>query len=70
MFLKTEDLVSLSGYKNKRCQRRWLSRNNIRYLVSADGRTIVLEEHVKQLLGANSSETKVRRSMPNFKEIS
>ena len=42
MFLKAEDLTELTGYVRPSAQRRWLTRNGIRFWVRADGKLAVL----------------------------
>ena len=47
MFLSTEDLEALTGYRKPALQRRWLVANGYRFDVRADGRPALLRSQVE-----------------------
>lgn len=47
MFLTSDQLKELTGYKKPALQRRWLLENGYRFDVRADGRPSVLAEQVQ-----------------------
>ena len=58
MFLNSDELADMTGYKRAREQATWLARNGYSFDIRADGRPNVLLEQVRerQLKGADSGE--------------
>lgn len=46
MWLTSEELIELTGYKRAAYQREWLERQRIRHRVNARGRVIVARDDV------------------------
>ncbi len=47
MFLSSEDVEALTGYRKPALQRRWLLANGYRFDVRADGRPALLRSQVE-----------------------
>lgn len=58
MFLTDEELITISGYKNKKFQRKWLLANGIKHIVSSQGKVLVHQMHLENILGASRPSTK------------
>lgn len=65
MFLTSDDIEELTGYKNHAKQISWLARNGIKFLISQDGTPRVLLSHINEIMTNNSKPTR-RRAEPNF----
>lgn len=46
MFLTSQELLELTGYKSAKRQAKWLSENGFRFECRADGRPIVLKQQL------------------------
>lgn len=56
MFLTHEQIVDLTGYMSRACQRRWCTQNRVAFMVRADGSLVISTEHVLEHLGAGSKK--------------
>lgn len=63
MFLTTDELTELTGYKRPTSMIRWLKENQFGFTVAADGYPRVLSEHVQIRL---THKPIARRAVPNF----
>lgn len=48
MFLTTDQLAEMTGYKNRKKQADWLSENGYEFDIRADGRPNVLIDQVRE----------------------
>lgn len=65
MFLTSEELESLTGYKISSAQKRWLDRNFFEYAISAYGKPKVLRSFVEYRLGITEQQ-KPASNQPDF----
>ena len=65
MFLSSENLRELTGYKSGRKQAEWLSSNGYAFDLRADGRPNVLLAQLRQRQGC-CAQTQTGRANPNF----
>lgn len=63
MFLTTDELTELTGYKRPTSMIRWLRENQFVFTVAADGYPRVLSEHVQARLTNRPPSV---RALPNF----
>lgn len=65
MFLTPDDLLTLTGYKRRSDQVKWLARNGYRFSVNGAGQPIVATAEVERVLVGGTA----RRIEPNFGAI-
>ncbi len=65
MFLSSENLRELTGYKSGRKQAEWLVSNGYAFDLRADGRPNVLLAQLRQRQGCHT-QAHTRRANPNF----
>lgn len=68
MFLTSDDIEELTGYKNHAKQISWLARNGIKFLISGDGKPKVLQSQIELLIGGTSAPSR-RKTEPNFERL-
>lgn len=64
MFLTSEEIIELTGYKQKTSQIKWLRENGVRFLLGGDDRPKILASQIEQLIGPFLNKTK-RKAEPN-----
>lgn len=67
MFLTSDDIKDLTGYKTHAKQIGWLMQNGIKFLISQDGKPRVLVSHLQEIMG--STKQVKRRTEPNEKAL-
>ena len=67
MFLSSDELADLTGKTRSAAQIRALRSMGIEHRIRADGKPVVLREHVEQLLGAKKAPVRKPKSgQPNW----
>jgi hypothetical protein len=66
IFLSQDELVELTGRKHRACQARVLRGLGIEHKVRADGRVMVLRQHVKEQFGARRDRTELAEIEPDW----
>lgn len=56
MFVSTDDLKTLTGYRLPCKQREWLERNGVPHTVNAAGRPVVLAATVERIHGVRKQQ--------------
>ena len=70
MFLSKEEMIELTGYKNRPGQIRWLVERGYKFEIARDGRPRVLKAAIIKALGGNEEpEPKKRRVEPNWSQF-
>ena len=69
MFLSSDDIFELTGFKRTASQIKWLRTNGIRFLIGGDGKPRVLESQIESLIGVNVIQSNKIRTEPNFKNL-
>jgi len=65
MFLNQEELIKLTGYKQRASQIKWLREHGIRFLVGGDDQPKIMLTQVEELIGA-APKSKRKKVEPNF----
>ena len=70
MFLTRDELIELTGYKNRPGQIRWLAERGYKFELGRDRRPRVLKAVIIQALGGNSCERPQKRHVePKWDKI-
>ena len=57
MFLSTDEIETLTGYKLQACQKRWFDSRGWRYEQAAGGRPIILRSYAERKMSDLSQST-------------
>ncbi|MBC8725820.1 DUF4224 domain-containing protein [Paraburkholderia sp. 31.1] len=66
MFLSADELIELTGRRQRASQESALRAMGIEHKVRADGRLVVSRRHVEQQLGAASDSSTQNEIMPDW----
>ena len=49
--LTTDEIFGITGYRNRRCQRRWFNRNGVQFKERGNGSLVVSRRHFEHIMG-------------------
>lgn len=68
MFLSDDEVIFMTGYKSRACQKSWCAKNGVRFMVRPDGSLVISKRHLEECLGASVPKQIVQQE-PDFSSL-